>query len=67
MRLDGDPTEGALLTAARKAGFTEQFIEAGFHVIEEFPFDSERKMMSVVVETNQKKSGMSLQKVRRMY
>ncbi|KDE32801.1 calcium-translocating P-type ATPase, SERCA-type [Bacillus altitudinis] len=54
MRLDGDPTEGALLTAARKAGFTEQFIEAGFRVVEEFPFDSERKMMSVVVETNQK-------------
>ena len=43
MRLDGDPTEGALLTAARKAGFTEQFIEAGFRVVEEFPLTLKEK------------------------
>lgn len=49
-RLDGDPTEGALLTAARKAGFTDRYVDEHFKIIEEFPFDSTRKMMSVIVE-----------------
>lgn len=43
----GDPTEGALVVAAMKAG-----IEASArcrHVLYEIPFDSERKAMSVVV------------------
>ncbi|RLS55565.1 MAG: cation-translocating P-type ATPase [Planctomycetota bacterium] len=43
----GDPTEGALLVAALKAG-----IEAhgpAQHVLYEIPFDSERKTMSVVL------------------
>ncbi|QHZ46746.1 calcium-translocating P-type ATPase, SERCA-type [Bacillus sp. NSP9.1] len=49
-RLDGDPTEGALLTAAKKAGFTDRYVGEHFKVVEEFPFDSTRKMMSVIVE-----------------
>ncbi|MCD7033839.1 calcium-translocating P-type ATPase, SERCA-type [Metabacillus sp. GX 13764] len=49
-RLDGDPTEGALLVAALKAGLTRAAMQQSFTVIEEFPFDSVRKMMSVVVE-----------------
>ncbi len=48
--LDGDPTEGALLTAARKGGFSKEFVKANYRVIEEFPFDSARKMMTVIVE-----------------
>ena len=40
-RLDGDPTEGALLTAARKAGFTDKYVDEHFKIIEEFPFDSD--------------------------
>ncbi|MBE7463884.1 MAG: cation-translocating P-type ATPase [Planctomycetes bacterium] len=43
----GDPTEGALIVAARKAG-----VEAGpGKTVDERPFDSERKLMSVVFET----------------
>jgi len=48
-QLDGDPTEGALLVAAMKAGLTKETLLKNFEVIEEFPFDSSRKMMSVIV------------------
>ncbi len=41
----GDPTEGALLVAALKA----EVEPVDHHVLVEIPFDSERKMMSVVV------------------
>ena len=40
----GDPTEGALVVLARKAG-----IEATEPVVVQIPFDSQRKAMSVVV------------------
>ncbi|MGZ9791500.1 calcium-translocating P-type ATPase, SERCA-type [Bacillus atrophaeus] len=53
--LDGDPTEGALLTAARKAGFSNDFVQSHYRVIEEFPFDSDRKIMTVIVEDRDKK------------
>ncbi|MCL6627824.1 MAG: HAD-IC family P-type ATPase, partial [Alicyclobacillus shizuokensis] len=45
--LDGDPTEGALLVMAMKAGLKPE--EAGFERIDEIPFESERKLMSVLV------------------
>jgi P-type Ca2+ transporter type 2C len=48
--IDGDPTEGALLVAAMKAGVTKEHIEAEFIIEQEFPFDSERKMMTVIVK-----------------
>ncbi|MDQ0217136.1 calcium-translocating P-type ATPase, SERCA-type [Peribacillus cavernae] len=48
--LDGDPTEGALLVAAMKAGLTRDVLAQKFTLIKEFPFDSTRKMMSVVVQ-----------------
>ena len=44
--IDGDPTEGALLVAAMKAGIVEEQLLNEFKVINEFPFDSTRKMMS---------------------
>lgn len=43
----GDPTEGALVVAARKAGLGED--DADGPILLEKPFDSERKLMSVVV------------------
>ena len=43
----GDPTEGALLVAALKAGIEADDRE--HRVLHEIPFDSERKAMSVVV------------------
>lgn len=48
--LDGDPTEGALLVAAMKGGYTRKGLLEDFEIINEFPFDSTRKMMSVVVK-----------------
>lgn len=47
--IDGDPTEGALLMAAYKAGITRGGLE-DFMIEKEFPFDSTRKMMSVIVK-----------------
>ena len=46
--VQGDPTEGALLVAARKAGLSGQTLEARFHRVGEIPFSSERKLMSTV-------------------
>jgi Ca2+-transporting ATPase len=42
----GDPTEGALVVAARKAGVVEQLLAARFSRVGEIPFSSERKLMS---------------------
>ncbi|WP_404462197.1 calcium-translocating P-type ATPase, SERCA-type [Sutcliffiella horikoshii] len=53
--LDGDPTEGALAVAAMKAGFTREGLLNEFQIVKEYPFDSERKMMSVVVKDKQGK------------
>lgn len=47
--VDGDPTEGALLVAAMKAGFNKEELLKEFMVVKEFPFDSARKMMSVII------------------
>ncbi|MFC4557055.1 calcium-translocating P-type ATPase, SERCA-type [Virgibacillus kekensis] len=47
--VDGDPTDGALLVAARKIGISPQRHE-NFKIVKEFPFDSDRKRMSMVVE-----------------
>ena len=54
----GDPTEGALLAAAGKAGLFKHDREHLFPRVAEFPFSSERKRMSVLVadESNQLKS-----------
>ncbi len=43
----GDPTEGSLVVLARKAGFDEKYFSK-FAMLKELPFDSERKMMTVV-------------------
>ena len=48
--IQGDPTEGALLVAARKAGLTDEELEERFSRIGEVPFSSERKLMSTVHE-----------------
>jgi Ca2+-transporting ATPase len=48
--MKGDPTEGALVVLGAKAGITKQSLEGLYQRIGEFPFDSERKRMSVLVE-----------------
>lgn len=47
----GDPTEGALLVAAAKARLFQGPLQAEHSVIGEIPFDSERKMMTIVRQT----------------
>lgn len=46
--VQGDPTEGALVVAARKAGLTDGTLDARFERVGEVPFSSERKLMSTV-------------------
>jgi len=47
-RMVGDPTEGALVVAAAKAGLWREEVEARLPRVAEIPFDSERKRMSTV-------------------
>ncbi|MGQ9925800.1 MAG: cation-translocating P-type ATPase [Chloroflexaceae bacterium] len=42
----GDPTEGALLVAARRVGLTDAELDERFPRVGEAPFTSERKLMS---------------------
>ena len=44
----GDPTEGALIVAARKAGLGADKLESRFNRVAEVPFSSDRKLMTTV-------------------
>jgi Ca2+-transporting ATPase len=44
----GDPTEIALLNAARRAGYAKDTLERANPRVAELPFDSERKLMTTV-------------------
>ena len=46
--VQGDPTEGALIVAARKAGLEAEALDARFDRVGEVPFSSERKLMSTI-------------------
>lgn len=48
----GDPTEGALLVAAARAGLTPEWLAKIYSRVDEIPFESERKCMSVVCENS---------------
>jgi Ca2+-transporting ATPase len=48
-RIVGDPTEGAIVVAAKKAGILEE-IRASSTRIAEYPFDSDRRRMTTVDE-----------------
>ena len=50
----GDPTEGALVVAAAKAGFTQKLLSKQYPRIGEVPFTSERKRMTTVHLTPEK-------------
>ncbi|CAN7458090.1 cation-translocating P-type ATPase [Phenylobacterium sp. LjRoot219] len=57
--VQGDPTEGALIVAARKAGLEAEALEARFARVGEVPFSSERKLMSTV-HTDAERGGQLL-------
>jgi Ca2+-transporting ATPase len=46
--VQGDPTEAALLVAARKAGLSDAALAARLPRVGEVPFSSERKLMSTI-------------------
>jgi Ca2+-transporting ATPase len=46
--VQGDPTEGALVVAARKAGLEDEALDARFQRVGEVPFSSERKLMTTI-------------------
>jgi Ca2+-transporting ATPase len=46
--VQGDPTEGALIVAARKAGLEAEALDARLERVGEVPFSSERKLMSTI-------------------
>ena len=47
-RVQGDPTEGALLTLAAKGGVSRELVVSSNQVVKELPFDSDRKRMTIV-------------------
>lgn len=61
----GDPTEGALVIAAARAGLWKSELEQILPRVAELPFDSERKRMTTVHSLNREKADdMSLQSSR---
>ncbi len=50
----GDPTEGALITLARKAGLDPEIITSASPELKEFQFDSARKLLSSVRKQDDK-------------
>ncbi len=48
VRIFGDPTEIAILSCAAKAGIWKKEEEGIYELVEEIPFDSERKKMTII-------------------
>ena len=57
----GDPTEAALLVAALKQGLNLEALQRQMKRIQEVPFDSRRRMMSVVLERSADDSDLGFQ------
>jgi P-type Ca2+ transporter type 2C len=57
--VQGDPTEAALLVAARKCGLSSEALEKRLPRVGEVPFSSERKLMSTIHrDTDQEHAGI---------
>ncbi len=48
----GEPTEGALAVMSAKAGYERTSLEMEYRLVEEIPFNSERKFRAVLLERN---------------
>lgn len=51
----GDPTEGALLVAAAKAGMLKENLQTQYHRVDELPFNSKTKFMATFHEAPDQK------------
>jgi Ca2+-transporting ATPase len=49
-RVVGDPTEGAIVVAAAKAGVRKAELDSAYPRLNEVPFDSDRKRMSTILD-----------------
>ncbi len=52
--IKGDPTEGALVVAAAKAGVQKEAVDSAYPRVHEIPFSSEAKRMTTVHQTDGK-------------
>jgi Ca2+-transporting ATPase len=52
LQVEGDPTEGALVVAAMKAGLNPEALNTGAPRINELPFSSERRRMTTIHRTS---------------
>jgi len=50
--IKGDPTEGALVVAAAKAGLQKESLDSEYPRVQEIPFTSETKRMTTLHQTN---------------
>lgn len=50
-KIFGDPTEIGLLESAERHGFIKEELEKKYPIVFEFPFDSDRKRMSILRNT----------------
>src|SRR3990172_1855710 len=50
--IKGDPTEGALVVAAAKAGLQKESLDSEYPRMQEIPFSSETKRMTTLHQTN---------------
>ena len=51
----GDPTDVALLVLAEKIGVNKTLVLEDYDILQDLPFDSDRKMMSVIIQTDKGK------------
>jgi len=56
--VQGDPTEGALLVAARKAGVQSDVLDTRLQRVGEVPFSSERKLMTTLHRDREREQRM---------
>jgi Ca2+-transporting ATPase len=57
-RMVGDPTEGAMVVAAAKAGYWNSELSERFPRVSEIPFDSERKRMTTIHDWDASQDGI---------
>ncbi|MDZ4159179.1 MAG: HAD-IC family P-type ATPase, partial [Anaerolineaceae bacterium] len=63
----GDPTEGALVIAAARAGLMKSDLEAALPRVAELPFDSDRKRMTTVHHMQPEQLPVALRKIWEQY